>query len=397
MYYKKYGKILSIIDKRPGVTEVLVEVDGRHEKAINYDLLTGEVSGGERVVLNTTALDRGLGTGGYHFVMEVAGKSKPAARTAGHIMKLRYTPWQLKVLSVEEEEHPGSGLYRSVGSMGGMPVIIASLHSMIAPVAAAVKKSAGRVLRVAYLMTDGAALPIWFSRLVHQLRDRDLLDSTITCGHAFGGDHEAINVFSGLIWAKAAGSDLVIVSMGPGIVGSGTQFGNTAIEQGEVVNAVNVLGGRAIAVPRISFADSRERHFGLSHHTMTSLGRIALGECTVPIPLLEGKKRDLIYRQLQESGISQRHNIVEVDTEGLDAIMESLDLRVTTMGRTAADDPCFFHTAGAAGFYAADLLNVGVDHLSQRPEGGRLPLKNGHQLSHSPGKVKPAPGKINLH
>ena len=52
--------------------------------------------------------------------------------------------------------------------------------------------------RVVYVMTDGASLPIVISDLVHELRSRDLLDATITCGQAFGGDHDAISLQSAL-------------------------------------------------------------------------------------------------------------------------------------------------------------------------------------------------------
>ncbi|MCD5405117.1 MAG: DUF3866 family protein [Desulfotomaculum sp.] len=41
---------------------------------------------------------------------------------------------------------------------------------------------------------------------------------------------------------------------------------DTFIEQGQTINAVHTLGGRAIAAARISFADKRYRHIGLSHH-----------------------------------------------------------------------------------------------------------------------------------
>ncbi len=354
------GEVSAVCGKKLGLTEIKVKINGSEEMAVNYPALTGPVEAGDRVILNTTAATMGLGTGGFHFVAAVEGKEPAAPAPGGHIMKLRYTPFQVKVMAVEEEVHPGNGIYRSVEDLGGMPVVAGSLHSMLAPVAAAVKYVAGDGVKLFYLMTDGAALPIWFSRTVRELEEKSLIDATITCGHAFGGDFEAINVYSGLLWARAAGAHAVVASMGPGITGSGTEFGHTGIEQGEIINAVNILGGGAVGVIRASFADHRGRHRGISHHSRTALGKVALAGCTVPVPVWKGEKKKLIFSQLKESGIAARHRVVEVDTAMLPAIMESFGLNVTTMGRSLSDDPDFFHAAGAAGIYTAGLLNAGI-------------------------------------
>ncbi|MCL6611016.1 MAG: DUF3866 family protein [Peptococcaceae bacterium] len=388
------GVVTAILGARPGVTEVMVNIGGREEMALNYDLITGGVAAGDRVILNTTAVARGLGTGGYHFVAAVEGKNGPDPGPRGHIMKLRYTPFQVKVLAVEEEEHPENRLYRTVKDLGGMPVVIGSLHSMAAPAAAALKRLAGPGARIFYLMTDGGALPVWFSRLAHELKAKKLIDATVTCGHAFGGDYEAINIYSGLLWSRAAGADAAVVAMGPGIVGSSTEFGHTGLEQGEIVNAVNILGGRAVAIPRVSFADPRERHRGLSHHTRTALGKVALTPCTVTVPAWRGEKRSLIFRQMKEAGIFQRHRVVEVDTSGLPGIMGYFGLNVTTMGRRMEEDPEFFHAAGAAGIYAAGLLQQGADKLPDRGESSGMPAQDGNQVGRPAGKEKPVSGAV---
>ena len=46
--------------------------------------------------------------------------------------------------------------------------------------------------------------------------------------------------------------------MGPGVVGTGTLLGHTALEQGQILDAANALGGRSIVCLRISFADERD-------------------------------------------------------------------------------------------------------------------------------------------
>ncbi|MFZ5644089.1 MAG: DUF3866 family protein [Bacillota bacterium] len=364
MIERRAGVVSSILERRPGATEISVSVDGRDEKALNYDFLTGSVDVGDRVLLNTTAVTKNLGTGGYHFVIAVNENKEEKANKSGHIIKMRYTPFQINVLSIEEDSHPENAVYRSVSELGGTPVVAGSLHSMIAPIAAAVKYTAGFGIKVAYLMTDGAALPIWLSKLVHGLKNKKLIDFTITCGHAFGGDYEAVNVYSGLLCARVKGADVIIASMGPGIVGTSTEYGNTALEQGEIINAVNVLGGYAIAIPRISFADSRSRHYGLSHHTRTALGKVALSSCTVVLPFLCSSKKTIIDQQLNESGILKKHKIVELDTKMLEKVMDYYKISVTTMGRSIKEDPDFFHTSFASGIYAGRLLKSGFHKTS---------------------------------
>lgn len=388
------GVVTAVTGGWPGMAELLVSVGGREERAVNYEKLTGRVEAGDKVLLNTTAVALGLGTGGYHFVAAVEDKEVPDPAGEGHIMKLRYTPFQVKVLSVEEESHPFNKLYRSVDSLDGMPVVVGTLHSMVAPVAAAIKHTAGPGIKVFYLMTDGAALPIWLSGLVRELKDKGLVNGTVTCGQAFGGDYEAINVYSGLIFARAAGAHVAMVAMGPGIVGSASEFGHTGLEQGEIINAVNILGGNAIGIPRVSFADTRERHLGLSHHSRTALGKVALTRCTVPIPAWKGEKQSFIRKQLKESGIYRRHQVVEVDTRDLPGIMDHYGLAVTSMGRSFSDDPDFFHAAGAAGIYASMLLQAS---LNKAPDGAGdkcLPAQQGNQFGYPPGKENTVSGAV---
>ena len=81
--------------------------------------------------------------------------------------------------------------------------------------------------RLVYLMSDGAALPLGFSQTVTALKQEGLLAATITFGHAFGGDLEAVNIYSALLAAKhVVQADLAVVLMGPGVVGTGTTLGH---------------------------------------------------------------------------------------------------------------------------------------------------------------------------
>src|SRR5207249_2111380 len=98
-------------------------------------------------------------------------------------------------------------------------VVCAPLHSMVAPIAAGAKAAGAG--RVSYVMTDGAALPGAFSRLVPRLRDAGLVDSFITSGQAFGGELESVTLWTGLLAAKEiAGADVVVVADGPGNLGT---------------------------------------------------------------------------------------------------------------------------------------------------------------------------------
>ena len=94
--------------------------------------------------------------------------------------------------------------------------------------------------------------------------------------------------------AKAAlNADIVVVAQGPGNVGTATEFGHGGVEVGVAANAVLSLGGEPIIALRISFADPRPRHKGISHHSITALSRIALSPVTVPLPILEGEDMDI--------------------------------------------------------------------------------------------------------
>ncbi|TMK68062.1 MAG: DUF3866 family protein, partial [Actinobacteria bacterium] len=63
------GTVVSVGASRPGAIELEVEVDGERFPALAYPDLTGPVREGDVVLLNTTAVALGLGTGGFHLVI----------------------------------------------------------------------------------------------------------------------------------------------------------------------------------------------------------------------------------------------------------------------------------------------------------------------------------------
>lgn len=350
------GVVLKVLMRYEGVTEALVRVDGKEEAAVNYDFMTGPLAEGDRLALNTTAVYKGLGSGGVHFVMANLSNSSVDVPEKGHIMKLRYTPAQVKCLAVEEEDSPFRSKIEEFGSLMKTPVVVGTLHSMLPAIVCGIK-AGGQKIRIAYIMTDGAALPLPMSRLVAKLKKTGLIDATITVGNAFGGDYEAVNIYTGLIAAKrVAEADVIVVSMGPGIVGTGTTYGFTGVEQGEIINAVNILEGRPIAVPRISFADPRERHTGISHHTLTALTKIALTRAVVVLPKTDPVKEHFINTQLLKHGVKGLHDIVTEDGEPALTQMAEQGIKVTTMGRQVDEDREFFLAAGAAGIFASKYI-----------------------------------------
>lgn len=346
MMESRTGTVLRVMARRPGLVEIEVEVEGVSRKAVAFEMVSGPMEVGDRVVLNTTANTLALGSGGFDFVMVNLDRPEVDLSGQGHIMKMRYTPWQCRVLSVEEEASPYHQLMQSMNDLGGLPVLVATLHSMLGPLCACL---ASQGLRVAYVMTDAASLPLPWSRTVDQLKRSGLLLGTVTVGNAWGGDLEAVNIFSGLLAARAVfAPDVIVVTMGPGIVGTGSKWGFSGVEQGVILNAVHTLKGIPIAVPRISFADQRERHRGLSHHTLTVLEDVCQVRVQVPLPLLDQEKARVLERQIAESSLPVKHNLTYWDGNLVDQALARYGLTPTTMGRSKDEDHEFFLALGAA-------------------------------------------------
>lgn len=356
MISMKRGRVVKILSQTKERTKVMVSIEGDDSLAINYNLLTGNINVNDEVILNTTAVELSLGTGGYHFVVYNLNYTYQGVEGMGHIMKCRYSPLQLKVFTAEEQDNPNHEIFHRFQSLDGFPVMVGTLHSMVAPTVAMIKHIKPNV-KIAYIMTDAAALPIYFSDTVYDLKDKGLIDTTITVGHAFGGDIETVNIYNGLISAKEiAKCDIALVAMGPGIVGTGTPYGFTGIEQGQIIDIVNDLGGLSIGIPRISFGDQRNRHYGMSHHSLTIFSKITKTKCQLILPVLSKKEKDYIYNQIENLKINEKHNIIEIDGCALTDALDSFNLTVKTMGRGYREDTAFFLTCSAAAVYGSNQL-----------------------------------------
>jgi hypothetical protein len=368
------GTVVSETGRWPGAVEYAVRLSQSPEPgagpetvpALAYTALVGEPQPGDRVLLNASALLRGLGTGGLAFVVAVPDRLPPDPDPQpGHIVKARYTPQQQMLLAVDEQDSPYHELLREADDLDGLPVVAADLHSALPAVLAGLRHDAPEA-RVVYVMTDGGALPAAFSRTVAGLRDAGWLAGTVTVGQCFGGDHEAVNVHTGLLAARRVlQADVAIVAQGPGNVGTGTRWGFSGTAAGEALNAAHALGGAPIAGLRVSEGDHRDRHRGISHHSLTAYGRVLLGRADLPVPVWSGPFGALVadqVGQLCRTALGTLR-VVEVRTDGLLEALARTPVHLSTMGRGLEDDQAGFLASAAAGRHAATLLTA-------RSEGG---------------------------
>jgi hypothetical protein len=258
-------------------------------------------------------------------------------------MKLNYSSIQHPVEPVETL--PGDGARRPI------PVLVLSLHGQLAPAAWAVARAADGT-RVGYIQTVGGALPGALCEDVSELRRRDLLRDHVTAGATYGGEREAISLAGALaVAAGPLGWDAVIAGPGPGIIGSGSALGHGGMAALDSAHAGLALGLETLIAPRMSSADPRERHRGLSHHTETVLGML-LGSVRVPVPADDGAALDRL-----RAACGEKHEVL-VREAPIEEYAAS-GLSATHMGRSIDDDPLFFRAALAAGDGLAAAALVG--------------------------------------
>ena len=348
---------------------------GLQVRAVAYEALTGVPVAGERVRLEVSALDRALGTGGHAMVSARLDALPADPPREGHLVKARYMPDQVMVTGVDEQATAHHGLLsQPIGSLDleGMPVVVADLHSSLPAVLAGLRSPDGaRQPRVVYVMTDGGALPLAYSRLVAALSEAGWLAGTVTAGQAWGGDIEAVSVHNALLAARhVLHADAAIVIQGPGNLGTETPWGFSGVACGDAVNAIATLGGRPVACLRVSQADARPRHLGISHHSMTAYGRVALAGADIVVPILEGALGAQVRREAEvlcepRPGAAQ-HRLVEVPADGLMELLRAAEaetgVRLSTMRRGLDEDTAAFIAAAAAGRHVRRILDAEAVH-----------------------------------
>ena len=154
--------------------ECTVELeDGQEARALAYCPLVGIPTVGDTVLLTAAAAARGLGTGGYLMIAAIPDRLPTDPEPGpGHIVKARYTPLQYMTMGADEQESPWHELLAEADSIDGMPVVVADLHSALPAVVAAIRARRPEA-RIAYIMDDGGALPVWFSRTCSELTERE--------------------------------------------------------------------------------------------------------------------------------------------------------------------------------------------------------------------------------
>ena len=339
------ARVAEILHERAGLQRVRVTftpAGPEGDLAVVLTELIGAVAVGDDVICNTTAVALGLGTGGWHYVHWNLSRSDFERPGPDHVMKLRYTSLQFDAGTSE------LALADPPATLDGVPVVACLLHSQAMMVAATIRRLCPDA-RIAYVMTDGAALPLAVSDLAADARRSGVIDSTVTAGHAFGGDLEAVAMPSALTMARHhQAADVIVAGMGPGVAGTATTLGTTSTEAASVLDLARALGGAPILAVRASSGDSRPRHRGVSHHTDAVL------RLTLARPLVAAVPDDL-----RSSPWSDRFELIELsEIEPPDPadVLGACGLSITTMGRDLAADPLFFAAASAAGALAAHHL-----------------------------------------
>jgi hypothetical protein len=331
MLVLRRGVVLAAGDLAGPMQELEVRLGGERREAIADVALVGPSQMGDDVIVNVAAVDLELGSGGFDVVHAnltrgLAGEGTPGA----HVMKLNYTSLQHAVVPVEASAPAGAPLTLPTDA----PVAICFLHAQLAPLAWAFARAAPGA-RLGFVQTAGGALPGALSETVRGLRERGLLSTHLTAGQAYGGEGDAVTTagalqhgFTERYWHAA------VCGPGPGSLDSGSALGHGGMVALDSAHTAAALGCRVVICARVSGADPRPRHRGMSHDT-----RMALELALVPFVVAHSGERP-------RAGLG-RHDWRrgDADLEGYAAT----GLPARAMGRSIEEDPAFFAAALAAG------------------------------------------------
>ncbi|MDQ0256163.1 hypothetical protein J2S74_003581 [Evansella vedderi] len=338
-------QVLNILEVTDEVLRI--KTSGGIGKAILYRRLHPEVKVGDWVIVNTTATKLKLGTGGWDVVRAVIKKGNYSFKNvgdAGHIMKARYLSDQHSVLTVESPESKSHFLFKKRVSLNGKHIFICELHSML-PIIWFLLQLKKESTPLTVIFSDEASLPLVMSRHLTYLKKQPSFFS-ITAGQSFGGQKEAVNLVTALQYiVEQQLQGMVLITLGPGVVGSNTHYGFSGLAQANWANIIGALGGKPVWIPRLSEADPRERHKGVSHHTITPLTELTLMNSILPIPI-GNYSNSLLERDWKRLTSYEHIEVKEVDEEHLFPqlidVQELSPFPLTSMGRTIDKDPLFF-------------------------------------------------------
>jgi hypothetical protein len=352
--------------------QLVVSLEGESRPAIADLGLIGASQPGDDLIVNVQARDLGLGSGGFDIVhvnltRGLAGEGQPDA----HVMKLNYTSLQHAVEQVEDTQTDSGEQPRVTLEK---PVAVLALHGQLAAVAWAFAQASPDG-KLGFVQTPGGALAGGHSRTVRMLRERGLLAGHITAGAAYGGEAEAITTAGALHHGLSVlGWDAAVCGPGPGIVGSSSLLGHGGMHALDSAHTAISLGASTLVVARMSSADRRPRHRGISHHTLTVLD-LLLEPVTVALPagIRSPAGADLRARLGSVFGSSTgrwgpqleldvdrparmaRHDWRRAPVD-MPAYLAS-GLPAETMGRMLVEDPLFFGAALAGGTVLCELCS----------------------------------------
>jgi hypothetical protein len=368
--------------------DLTISLAGERRAAIADVGLVGPSVQGDDVIVNVQARDLGLGSGGFDIVhVNLTHGLRGEGVDGAHVMKLNYTSLQHAVQPVEDiltggsdgGIHPDGHTLSGAGTQAseflslplGRPIAVLALHGQLAPVAWAFAQARPDA-RLGFVQTTGGALPGGHSRTVRTLRERDLLAGHLTAGAAYGGEGEAISTAGALHHGLSTlGWDAAVCGPGPGIVGSSSSLGHGGMSALDSAHTAIALGAQTLLVARMSSADERPRHRGLSHHTLTVLD-LLLEPVTVALPagIRSPAGADLRASLGSVFGSAERVKPqLELDVDrparmarhdwrrapvDMPAYLAS-GLPAKTMGRVLLEDPLFFGAALAGGTVLAEL------------------------------------------
>ena len=348
------GTVTAISERLKGL--VRLEVDGR--PCIAYPRLTGPVGLGDDVVVNVEAVELGLGSGGFdvlHVNLTRGLGLDPAS--GAHVMKLPYTSLQHSVRHAEEEGAEHGAARRAPRGL-----------LLPAQPTCAVCAGSDAKLRVAFVQLEGGALPVSLSDAVRALKRQRSARDDRSGGACVDGDVGCVTPASALAWCAEEGFDVVVCGIGPGIVGTASTFGHGGLAAATAAAVAGALGGSPILVARISGADQRERHHGVSHHLRAVLALAG------PVDVAWPERRDSRRRSTRPCPCRW--------TAGRGV----RELPLLHMGRGPADDPWFFAAASppggsrASGWDLAGLEGVEPDRQRDREAAVECALRVGGQV-----------------
>jgi hypothetical protein len=253
------------------------------------------------------------------------------------------------------------------------PVAVLAVHGQLAALAWAFAAAApGRTL--GYVQTVGGPLPGEDSQSVLALRERGLLAGQLTAGPAFGGEGDAITTAGALHHGLTTlGWDAVVCGPGPGLVDSDSPLSHGGLAALDAAHAALALGCPTLLVARMSTAEERPRHRGISRHTLTVLD-LLLEPVTVALPagmrspvgaeLRAGlgavfgeppASRPALELDVERPARITRHDWRRASVDLLAFASSGLSAAMT--GRSLTEDPLFFGAALAGGAALAELAS----------------------------------------